>query len=122
MDRAQIDALIERQARAWEQGNIEALLADFAPDALFITPGGTLKGHQAIRKMAESALKSISEARVIITRIIFYQDEGAVEWTWRQTDKHTNIQQTVEDAIIFTLREDKITYWREYFDPAQMNP
>ncbi len=122
MDHEQINVLIERQARAWEQGNLSALVSDFAPDALFITPGGHHKGQDAIRKAAQSALQSVREVKVIVTRIVFDGEDGAVEWTWIQTDRKTDQRQTVEDAIIFTLRGDKIIYWREYFDTAALEP
>jgi limonene-1,2-epoxide hydrolase len=43
-------------------------------------------------------------------------DQGALEWTWHETHHADNQERTIDDAIIFTLRDDKIVYWREYFD------
>jgi ketosteroid isomerase-like protein len=41
---------------------------------------------------------------------------GAVEWTWSETRKATGQRHSVDDAIIFSVRDGKITYWREYLD------
>ncbi len=51
-----------------------------------------------------------------IKRIVLSGDEGAVEWTWSETNKKTGKQSQAEDAIIFELEKGKIKYWREYID------
>jgi hypothetical protein len=38
VNRVQAQALVERQARTWENGEVVALLADFAPDGVLIAP------------------------------------------------------------------------------------
>ena len=43
------------------------------------------------------------------------------EWTWSETSRADGRRHTVEDAIIFALRDDQIVYWREYFDTAGSN-
>lgn len=120
MNRKDVIALIERQAQAWIDGNIEPALGDFAPDAVFISPGGRWQGHGEIRAAAEAFFAVATDVTVEITRVIFAEDEGAIEWTWSETSRETGTRHSAEDAIIFTLREGKIVYWREYFDTAQM--
>lgn len=116
----QVRALIERQARAWERADVEAILADFAPDCLFITPGGRWQGHAAVRAAAEAAFAAVTDVRISITRVLLDGAQGAVEWTWRETSRADGRRHTVEDGIIFELRDGRIVYWREYFDTAQM--
>jgi uncharacterized protein (TIGR02246 family) len=120
MERVQIQALIERQARAWEQRNIEAILSDFAPQALFCSPGGHWQGREEIRAAATAFLATVSEVKVKITRILVDGDQGAVEWSWCETRLGAQTPHMMEDAIIFALQDGQIIYWREYFDPAQM--
>ena len=49
-------------------------------------------------------------------RIVVEGDQGAVEWTWIETDAKSGQQKAIDDAIIFTVHDNKITYWREYID------
>ncbi len=118
MDRAQVRALVERQARAWERADVDGIVADFAPDVLFISPGGRWQGRQAVRGAAEAFFSAATDVRVVVTRVLLDGDHGAVEWTWSETSRADGHSHTVEDGIIFALRDDKIVYWREYFDTA----
>lgn len=111
-------ALIERQARAWEAADIDACLADFAPDALFMSPGGRWQGTAEIRKTIETFFAGASDVKVDVTRVMVAEDQGAVEWTWNETRFSDGQRHSAEDAIIFQVRDDKIIYWREYFDTA----
>ena len=116
--REQAGALVERQARAWEQADIERALADFAPDGIFISPGGRWQGHDSIRAAAETFFEISTEVKVEINRVLLDGNQGAAEWTWSETRRADGTRHTAEDAINFELRGDKIIYWREYFDTA----
>lgn len=111
-----IKQLIKRQARAWETANTDNIVADFTEDSLFIFPGTTLKGKQAIAVAAQGYFANFTETNIEIKRIIFHENEGAIEWTWRDKNKNTNEFSYAEDAIIFELENNKIKYWREYID------
>jgi uncharacterized protein (TIGR02246 family) len=47
-------ALVEQAARAWERQDLDAIVAPFAPDALFVSPGGRWRGRPAIRAAAQA--------------------------------------------------------------------
>jgi uncharacterized protein (TIGR02246 family) len=113
-------ALIERQAHAWMVQNIELALPDFAPDAIFQSPGGRWVGREEIRKVANNFFRETASVKVTILRVIFDGRYGAVEWTWDETVRATNRRRFAEDAIVFEILDSKIVYWREYFDTAQM--
>jgi uncharacterized protein (TIGR02246 family) len=112
MNSEQARALVERQARAWEQADLAAIVADFAPDGVLISPGGRWQGY------AESFFAAATDVQVVVTRVLLDGDQGAAEWTWSETSRADGRRHTVEDAIIFALHNDQIVYWREYFDTA----
>lgn len=106
-------------AAAWTGRDVAAIAELFADDALFITPGGALRGRDAIASAAAAFFAFAGDVAVTITRALADGDQGAIEWTWREADAATGVRRTTEDAIVFELRDGKVIYWREYFDPAQ---
>jgi uncharacterized protein (TIGR02246 family) len=117
-DRGEVRALVERQARAWESGDLDTITADFAPGGVLVSPGGSWRGREAIREAAERFFASVEGVKVEVTRVISDGDAGAVEWTW--TERRADGEFTARDAIVFELRDGRIAYWREYFDPAEL--
>ena len=112
-----IRALIEKQALAWEQGNVSSIVEDFAPNAVFIAGGHTFQGVETIQRSAENYFRQFKETKVKIKRVIIDDNQGAVEWDWSDRHRKTGKQSEAEDAIIFELRDDgKISYWREYIE------
>ena len=118
MNRAQAHALVERQARAWERADLAAIVADFAPDGVLISPGGRWQGHDALRRTAEAFFASALDVHIVVTRVLLDGEQGAAEWIWSETSRTDGRRHTIEDAIIFILRDDQIVSWREYFDTA----
>ena len=110
-------ALVERQARAWENADIPAALTDFAPDGVLISPGGRWQGHVAVAQALADFWKTVLSVQVTVTRAFLVGDLGAAEWTWQETRLDGSVHRA-EDGIIFVLRQGKIVYWREYFDTA----
>lgn len=117
MTRKEMTALIQRQVVNWQTGDTEAILADFAEDAHFISPGGVWRGHAAIRQAIQTFWAGVSSVEVQITRVLSDGDQGAVEWRWSEVRLSDGQRHSAEDAIIFTVNmQGKVTYWREYFD------
>ena len=121
MTRDELTALLNAQARAWEAGDLDAIMAHYAPDAVLLAPATHLVGADAIRKSFATYLAAYTVRRIILTRVIIDGADGALEWTWSETRHADGQQNVIDDAIIFTLRADKIIYWREYFDTATHN-
>ena len=118
---ADISAMVKRQAVAWETQNVSSLVADFAPDAVFIAGGFTFEGVDAIQKAAEDYFRQFKDTEVEIKRIIIEDRQGAVEWDWSDRNAKTGKPSAAEDAIIFELNnEGKITYWREYIEKVEV--
>lgn len=120
MNDYELRQLVERQARAWESADLDAIAAAFAEDGVLISPGGRWQGAAAIRAAAQAFFAAARDVRVQVTRAFGAGDLGAAEWTWSETRIATGQRHSAEDAIIFVLRDGKIVYWREYFDTAQM--
>lgn len=117
MNRKEINNLVQRQAAGWQRGDVEAILADFAEEADFITPGGAWRGHAAIRQAVETFWASVQSVDVQIERVFSDGEQGAVEWRWSEVRRSTEQRHNADDAIIFIVNEQgRITYWREYFD------
>lgn len=113
-----VTALLTAQAQAWEAGDLNAIMAGYASDAVLILPGSRISGAAAIRASFADYLAAYSVRRVTLTRVLVEGVHGALEWTWHETRHADDHQRTVDDAIIFSLRAGKITRWREYFDES----
>lgn len=115
---AQIQEIIVRQAQAWEQQDAQAIVDDFAEDAIFIAAGFKFTGKQQIKKAAQDYFKQFHHTSVTIKRTILDVDKncGAVEWDWRDQNRKTGKEGFAEDAIVFELANGKILYWREYIE------
>lgn len=46
--RAELEALLDTQAAAWNRGDIVAFCSVYADDALFLSPSGVTRGRQAV--------------------------------------------------------------------------
>ncbi|MGB3534853.1 MAG: nuclear transport factor 2 family protein [Microcoleaceae cyanobacterium] len=112
-----LQALVERQATAWETGDVASIIRDFAPNAIFKAAGYTFEGIDAIEKTAEDYFKKFTDIKVTIKRIIIQENMGAVEWEYRDRNRETGEGSDAEDSIIFEVEDNgKIIYWREYIE------
>ena len=121
MTRDEVWSFLRARARAWETGDLEAIAAGYAPDAVLIAPGGIrLEGIAALRENNARYFADYTDIRVDLTRVVLDGDQGALEWTWSETRRADGQRRSVDDAIVFVLRDGKIAYWREYFDTAAL--
>ena len=120
MTRDEVWTLLLARAAAWRSGDLEAVMAGYAPEVVFIAPGVRLEGLAALRENTQRYLAAYTDIAVTLTRLILDGDQGALEWTWSETRRADGRRRTVEDAIIFVLHEGLIVYWREYFDTAAL--
>jgi uncharacterized protein (TIGR02246 family) len=114
----EVRAFIAKRIRAWEQGDLAAIMADYAPDVVLIAPGVRHDGVESLRVSNARYLAEYADIRIELTRLIVDGDQGALEWTWSETRRSDGHRRSAEDAIVFVLRDGKIAYWHEYFDTA----
>jgi ketosteroid isomerase-like protein len=117
---AAIEALVARQARAWERNDFALAAADWLPDGVLSAPNGTWRAADLPQAMAE-VHRDLSELIVSITNVFASSDwrQVAIEWEWIATSKAAGARTTTHDAIIVELSHGKIRSWREYFDTAE---
>jgi uncharacterized protein (TIGR02246 family) len=116
--RDEVRAFLEKRIRAWEQADFEAMMADYAPDIVHISPSGRREGVEVLRVANRRYLAEYTDVRVELTRLLVDGDQGALEWTWTETRRSVGLRRSAEDVIVFVLRDGKIAYWHEYFDTA----
>jgi uncharacterized protein (TIGR02246 family) len=121
MTRDELWKFLQARAQAWQTGDLDAIEAGYAPDVVLIAPGGIrVEGTAELRENNARYLAEYTDIRVELTRVILDGDQGALQWTWSETRRSDGQRRSVDDAIIFELRDGKIVYWHEYFDTAAL--
>lgn len=114
---AHIQALVERQARAWERNDFDLAAPDWLPDGLLVAPAGEWQAA-ALRQTIADFHTHFTDLVVDITNVFASADGNkvAIEWDWSVTRKADGARSLTKDAIIVDLVNGKIKSWREYFD------
>jgi uncharacterized protein (TIGR02246 family) len=118
MTKSEVHQLLMRRARAWRDEDLDAIMTDYAPDVVHVSPYGRRGGAAAMREANVRYLAEYTAFDVQLSRLVVDGDEGALEWTWSETRRADGRRRSVDDAIVFVLRDGKIAYWREYFCAA----
>lgn len=120
MDDAAARALVERQARSWEQNDFDLGAADWSPDGVLKAPGVVVPFERLRGEMGH--FHELYGDLEVDIRTVFTSRDGArigIEWDWAVSRRSDGERSVTNDAIIVDLVDDKIVSWREYFDPAQ---
>ena len=108
--------VVQRQAEAWANGDVEGIVSAFANSFEFIFPGARLTTPEELRNAVEGYFKAKTRVSIEIKRIVVDGECAAVEWVWSEQDRESGKMGRAEDAIILRLAGHKISYWREYID------
>ena len=111
-----LKAIVEGQARAWAEGDADAIAGRFAERCEFIVPGLHLTDPDQVRRAALDYFAQFSDTSVEIRRLVVQGDTAAVEWHWRHVNRQTGEATRADDAIVLQVAGGKIVYWREYID------
>jgi len=95
--------VFEAHFAAVARGDIDAVVADFSPDAVVMTVGTAVRGHDAIRSFFTAALGAVSEPRFTLDSVLSEGD--AVLVTWSLTSASARISGAVDT---FVIADDKI--------------
>jgi uncharacterized protein (TIGR02246 family) len=110
-------ALVERQAKSWEENNFDLAAPDWLPDGVLVSPAGKWFAHELKNEMAKFHREYMD--LVVTIKNVFATQDGlrlALEWDWTVTRRSDGLRGTTPDAIIAELVNGKIKSWREYFD------
>ena len=112
--------ILERQTAAWNAGDVEAILQDFAPDALLRSASGqTLSGIPAIRQSLTAFFSAFDQIRLTLRAVVAQSESAACEWDFSCRHRATGNPARLPASVFITCRTGKITEWREYYDTAQ---
>ncbi len=95
--------VFQHHAEALGAANLEEIVADYADNAVFITPAGVKRGKEGIREAFARLLDELPDAKWDIKTTIYEGDILFLEWR-AESGKHR-----VEDGIdTFVFREGLI--------------
>jgi len=97
--------VLDHHLKAFDQGDLNGVLSDYAPDAIFFTKDGALKGVDAIRQLFEALIAEFGKpgATFNMKQQVVEGDYAYILWTAETAD---NIYELATDT--FVVREGKI--------------
>jgi len=75
------EEVFAHHAEALGAGDLDEIVADYADDAVFITPAGVLRGKEAIRSAFTQLLADVPDAAWQLPTQIYEGDVLFLEWT-----------------------------------------
>lgn len=113
-------AILEHQTAAWNAADVEAILRDFAPDAVLTNASGqTLSGIPAIRQSLTAFFGAFAQIRLEVRSLVMQDDTAACEWEFSCRHRLTGNTARLPASVFITCHNGQITEWREYYDTAQ---
>jgi ketosteroid isomerase-like protein len=95
--------VFQHHAEALGAGDLDEIVADYADEAVFITPAGVKRGKDGIREAFTQLLADVPEAAWELKTLIYEDDVLFLEWT------ATSTATKVEDGIdTFVFRDGLI--------------
>ena len=97
--------VLDHHLKAFDQSDLNGVLSDYAPDAIFFTKDGALKGVDAIRPLFEALIAEFGKpgATFNMKQQVVEGDYAYILWTAETAD---NIYELATDT--FVVREGKI--------------
>lgn len=94
----QTEAVLQRNGAAFASGDVEAILANYAADAVLVRPGRTYRGHDAIGAMFREVFANMAGLSSAITSVTVA--EGLAVMTWTATGSDGRVLQGVDTFVI----------------------
>ena len=95
--------VLDHHLKCFGEGNLEGILADYAPDAVLFMPTGPLKGLTAIKPVFESIFSEFGKPGMTFSMKQFDGDYAYILWAAETADNH---YEAATDT--FVVREGKI--------------
>ena len=102
----QTENTLLHQWHAFGAGDIEAIMADYAEDAVLITPDGALKGHAQIRSLFAQIFTTVFPPNSTSLHLAKQVVEGEIAYLlWSGSSPHYNAPLATDT---FVMRDGKI--------------
>ena len=97
--------VLEHHLKAFDQGDLDGILSDYAPEVVFFTEGGIFKGVEALRPLFSNLIAEFGKPGATFNMIqhITEGDYAYIVWTAETAD---NVYEKATDT--FVVRDGKI--------------
>ena len=97
--------VIERHLKCFGEGNLQGILSDYAPDVIFFTPAGLLRGGDALRPLFQAMIAEFRKpgAAFNLKQQFIEADYAYILWSAESAD---NVYELGTDT--FVVRDGKI--------------
>ena len=116
--------IVARLVDAWNQANVEAMLALFDPECEVIFPPevpepGPFRGHAELREWAEGFLAAWESHHAEVLDVI--EADPSIVASLRLTGRGSGsgIEMDETDTHVFTFKDGKVTRWRNVSDRSE---
>lgn len=128
MTREDVERYLKRRERAWRDRNPDAMVADFADDAVVESPThGTLTTKAGIRNVYGTWFDAFPDARFIQNDVVVEGDRAAVFFTVSGTHEKpfTGIPPTgrhieIRGVLLIQFRYGLIVHEKRYYDSTSL--
>ena len=116
--------IVARLVDAWNQANVEAMLALFDPECEVIFPPevpepGPFHGHTELREWAEGFLAAWESHHAEVVELIEADHSIVAILRLIGRGSGSGIEMDETDAHVFTFRDEKVTRWRNFSDRSE---
>ena len=123
MTRDEAVQLFDRRRRAWLAEDVEGYLALFHDDLVIDVPGRpTMRGIDAYAELVRRSNEYVKPVSFDFHEIAVDGATVLSEWTITIERRDGGRRITYDGMSRCEIRDDVITSWREYYDPAQLRP
>ncbi|WP_205648704.1 nuclear transport factor 2 family protein [Acuticoccus kandeliae] len=104
---APADAVLDRHLAAFADRDLDAIMADYSEDSVFITPEGILRGPDEIRPLFRMILDEFAAPEARLTIHARHVD-GALAYTLWSAETPAHVYRIATDTLV--IRDDRILY------------
>src|SRR5258708_4217264 len=123
VDRDEAVAVFNKRVAAWLGGDVDAYLGMFAEDLVMHVPGREpILGHAAYAELVRRSLEFVRPVGFEVHEIAVAGSKILAEWTQTHEVRADGRRMSYRGMSICELQDGLIRWWREYYDPALLQP
>ena len=123
VDRDEAQGLFDKRVQAWLSEDLDTYMDMFAEDLLMQTPmGEPLQGRAAYGELVRRSLQHVRPVGFEVHEIAVDGSKVLAEWTQTHEVRADGRRLRYRGMSICEIRDGLIHAWREYYDPADLQP